>query len=198
MNSSPFLIWLDKNIQQGRKSRNIDRDGRTVTLKEEKDDFHMHVKIENASRRLVVVNFEQDGKATTYFEGGRGFGDRCDFLVLDETEDEYVAYLIELEAKVPSKHGASQLRWSAPYLKYILAVFLEDSRKTSEEKKLTLKYYQIGKEYQSWIKRKQMKREKGERFTKWDEYHMCDVYYCTYEGHRIEFRDFGITTAQTE
>lgn len=67
MNSAPFLDWLDKNIQQGRKSKNIDRDGRTVTLKEEKVDFRMHVKIENASRRLIVVNFEQDGKATTYF-----------------------------------------------------------------------------------------------------------------------------------
>lgn len=191
MNNSPLLIWLDNNIQPNRMSRNIDRDGQTVTLKEVKGDFSMKVRIENVERRLVIFNFEQGGKTTTYFKGDRGFGERCDFLILDETDDEYLAYLIELENTVPSSHGASQLRWSVPYLKYVLEVFLEDKLIPDGEKKLRIKFFQIGHEYQTWIKRSLMKRESNQRFVKWDGYDNFDIFYCAYKGHKIEFCDFG-------
>ena len=93
-----------------------------VYLKEQKTGFSMNVKIENVDQGLSIINFEQMGKVTTYFKGRgkvkgeewkKGFNNRCDFLVLEETDDEYIAYLIELKNKVPDQHAASQLRWSA-------------------------------------------------------------------------------------
>ena len=107
MNSLSFVAWLRENVRPDRKLTNIFRDGQTITLKEERESFYMEVKIDGVDRHLIVINFEQQGSGSTYLKGDLGFGDRCDFLILDETPKEYVAYLIELKSKVPDKSGAT-------------------------------------------------------------------------------------------
>lgn len=191
LNSLLFSRWLDENIQEERKTRNIRWDGRAVYLEEKKTDFSMLVKIENVDRGLVVVNFDNLGGSTTYLRGGKGFGDRCDFLVLEETDDEYVAYLIELENQVPANHAISQLRWSAPYLRYILEVYLEHSLMECPEKELNVKFFMVGTSYSSLVNKGGMKRQTARMFEKWDVGTRLDMYYRIYtEGHRFDFSEF--------
>ena len=185
-----FSDWLDKNVQEERKTQNIHWNGRTVFLEENKPDFRMRVRVDNVDQGLVVINFEQLGKTTTYLRGERGFGDRCDFLVLEETDDEYIAYLIELENKVPERHGASQLRWSAPYLKYILEVFLEHSSMMCSQKKLNMKFFLIGNSYPGWLNRAGMKRQIVPKFEKLDISSRLNMYCSIYARHRFEFCEF--------
>ena len=189
-----FSDWLDKNVQEERKTKNIHWNGRTVFLEENKPDFSMSVRVDNVDRGLVVINFEQLGKTTTYLRGGEGFGDRCDFLVLEETDDEYIAYLIELENKVPARHAASQLRWSAPYLKYILEVFLEHSSMTCSEKKLNMKFFMIGNSYPAWLNRVGMKRQIVRKFEKLDISSRLDMYCSIFAGQKFEFCEFREVT----
>ena len=190
MNSLSFVAWLRENVRPDRKLTNIFRDGQTITLKEERESFYMEVKIDGVDRHLIVINFEQQGSGSTYLKGDMGFGDRCDFLILDETPKEYVAYLIELKRKVPDKSGAEQLRWSVPFLKYIFSVFREDNYPKSDSKKLRLKYFQIGKDYQSWVKRQKMRRYKQGRFLKWNGYERFNILYCASDG--IKFKEFKV------
>ena len=190
MNSLSFVAWLRENVRPDRKLTNIFRDGQTITLKEERESFYMEVKIDGVDRHLIVINFEQQGSGSTYLKGDLGFGNRCDFLILDETPKEYVAYLIELKRKVPDKSGAEQLRWPVPFLKYIFSVFREDNYPKSDSKKLRLKYFQIGKDYQSWVKRQKMRRYKQGRFLKWNGYERFNILYCTSEG--IKFKEFKV------
>ena len=191
MNSLLFSGWLDENIQEERKTKNIRWDGRAVFLEEKKTDYRMQVKIENVDRDLVVINFDHLGGSTTYLRGGKGFGDRCDFLVLEETNDEYVAYLIELENQVPTRHAVSQLRWSAPYLKYILEVFLEHSFMKCPEKELNVKFFMVGTSYSGLVNKGGMKRQTSRMFEKWDVSTRLKIYYRIYTaGHRFNFSEF--------
>ena len=190
MNSLSFVAWLRDNVRPGRKLTNIQRDGQSITLKEERDNFCMEVKIAGVDRHLTVINFEQQGTGSTYLKGELGFGDRCDFLILDETPKEYVAYLIELKNKVPDKKGAEQLRWSVPFLKYIFSVFREDNHPKPDSKELSLKYFQIGNDYQSWVKRQQMKRYKQGRFLKWNGYERFNILYCASSG--LKYKEFKV------
>ncbi len=190
MSSLPFSNWLNKNIEEERKTTNIQWDSRTVFLEENKPDYRMRIRVDNIDQGLVVINFEQLGKTTTYFKGERGFGDRCDFLVLEETADEYIAYFIELEKKVPHEHAASQLRWSAPYLKYILKVFLEDSWKDKSEKSLRMKFFMIGNHYNAHLNRGGMRTGTVPEFIKWDDHTKFDIYFRVYGGITIDFREF--------
>lgn len=191
MSSLLFSGWLDENIQEVRKTKNIRWDGRTVFLEEKKGAYRMSVKIENVDRGLVVINFDHLGGSTTYLRGGKGFGDRCDILVLEETDNEYVAYLIELENQVPANHAMSQLRWSAPYLKYILEVFLEDSLMEFPEKKLNVKFFMVGTRLSGLVNKGGMKRQSARMFDKWEVSTRLDMYYRVYTaGHRFEFREF--------
>ena len=190
MNSLSFVAWLRDNVRPDRKLTNIQRDGQSITLKEERENFCMEVKIDGVDRHLTVINFEQQGTGSTYLKGELGFGDRCDFLILDETPKEYVAYLIELKNKVPDKKGAEQLRWSVPFLKYIFSVFREDNHPKPDSKKLSLKYFQIGNDYQSWVKRQQMKRYKQGRFLKWNGYERFNILYCASSG--LKYKEFKV------
>lgn len=49
-----FSDWLDENIQDERKTKNIRRNGSTVYLKEQKTGFSMNVKIENVDQGLSM------------------------------------------------------------------------------------------------------------------------------------------------
>ena len=185
-----FSEWLDENITEERKTKNIHWNGRTVFLEEIKTDFSMRVKIDNVDQGLVVINFEQLGKATTYLKGEKGFGERCDFLVLEETDDEYIAYLIELENTVPERHPTSQLRWSAPFLKYNLEVFLEHSSIVCSEKELKMKFFMIGNKYPRWLNRSGMRRQPVPKFEKLDINSRLEIYCSILATHRFEFREF--------
>ena len=190
MSSLPFSNWLNENISEERKTTNIQWDSRTVFLEENKPDYSMRTGVDNIDQGLVVINFEQPGKTTTYFRGERGFGDRCDFLVLEETADEYIAYFIELENRVPHEHAASQLRWSVPYLKYILKVFLEDIWKDRSKKRLRMRFFMIGNHDNSFLNRGGMRTGTVSRFIKWDDHARFDIYFRVYAGARIDFREF--------
>ena len=186
----PFSDWLCRNITEERKTKNIHWNGRTVTLEEKRDGFHMSVRIDNVDQGLVVINFEQMGRATTYLRGNKGFGDRCDFLVLEETDDEYIAYLIELENTVPERHPTSQLRWSAPYLKYNLEVFLEHSSIVSSEKELNMNIFMIGNRYPNWLNRSGMRRKPIQKFERLDVSSRLDMYCSIYAAYGFDFSDF--------
>ena len=190
MNRLSFSDWLIENIQEWRKSRKINWDGQTLILEEVDDNVCMKVRIEKVSRDLAVFNFDQGVDVNSQLKRSQEFIQRCDFMALEETALEYIVYLIELKAKVPSKKGAAQLRWSAPFLEYILAVFLSDSLLEDPEKKLKIKHFQIGDDYVSWVKRMYMKRQNQQRFEWWYDFKGPDFLYCTYQGHRLEFSDF--------
>ena len=134
------------------------------------------------------MDFEQEGSGSPYFKDGEGFGQRCDFLIVDETPNEHLAYLIELKRKVPNKRGAEQLRWSGPFLRYIFSVFQEDTGVGEKGKGLRLRYFQLGNEYQAWVKKREMKRSQRRRFHKWDEYQGFDIFYSVSTG--LKFREF--------
>ena len=190
MNNLPFSDWLKENINEERFSDKVYWDGGTVTLEEKDTYFHMCVKIENVQKRLVVINFDNGVNQGLYFKRSDELSKRCDFVILEETEDEIIAYLIELKGKVPDKNGALQLRWSAPYFAYIFSVFLGDSLLTNPNKELKFKFFQIGKQYSIWTNREFMKRQKNQRFQICDMFNGPDFKYCTHQGHRIEFKDF--------
>lgn len=190
MNNLPFSDWLKVNINEERFSDKVYWDGGTVTLEEKDNNFHMCVRIENVSKRLVVINFDKGVNQGLYFKRSDELGKRCDFLILEETEDEYTAYLIELKAKVPDRNGALQLKWSAPYFAYIFAVYLGDSLLTNPKKAIKLRFFQIGKQYSIWTNRESMKRQQNQRFQICDMFSGPDFLYCTHQGHRLEFDDF--------
>ena len=190
MNELPFSDWLKENINEERFSDRVYWDGGTVTLEEKDNRFHMCVRIENVNKHLVFVNFDNGVKQGLYFRRGDELSKRCDFAVLEETEEEFIAYLIELKGKVPDRDGAIQLKWSAPYFTYIFAVFLGDSLLTNPNKELKVKFFQIGKQYSIWANREFMKRQQNQRFQVCDRFSGPDFLYCTYQGHRLEFSDF--------
>ena len=190
MNKLPFSDWLKENINEERFSEKVYWDGRTLTLEERENTFHMCVRIENVSKHVVVFFFDRGVHQGLYFNRGDEFSKRCDFVVFEETEDEFIAYLIELKGKVPDENGAVQLQWSAPYFRYIFELFLSDSLPATSNRELKLKYFQIGKDYQNFIKRKFMKRQQNQRFEIWGGFSGPDFLYCTYKGHKLEFSDF--------
>lgn len=190
MNRLSFSDWLEENINEERFSDKIYWDGGTVTIEEKDCGFHMYVKIENVSKHLVAFNFDKGVKQGLYFRKGDELSRRCDFVFLEETQDEYIAYFIELKGKVPDREGAIQLKWSAPYFAYIFAVFLGASLLPNPNKELKVKFFQIGKQYKSWINRGSMRRQQGRRFQRCDRFCGPDFLYCTYQGHRLEFDDF--------
>lgn len=190
MNNLPFSDWLKENINEERFSDKIYWDGRTVTLEERKKSFHMRVKIESINQRLIVINFDDGVSQKSYFKNGDELSQRCDFVILEETENEYIAYLIELKNRVPDSKGAMQLKWSAPYFAYILAVFMGDSLLTNPKKEFKVKFFQIGKQYSTWANRGFMKREQNRRFQTFNDFSGPDFLYCTYQGHLLEFKDF--------
>lgn len=190
MSRLSFSRWLGENIQEWRGSKYITRDGSKLILEEKENNFCMKVEIENTSPHLVVIKFDPGDNETTYFKRSGEFSRRCDFLVLEETSDEYIVYFIELKGKVPHEGGASQLRWSDPFLRYIMSVFLADSLRVKPDKSLRVKAFQIGKDYSQWANKGFMKRQQKRRFQICDSFSGPDFLYCTYQGHRLEFKDF--------
>lgn len=190
----PFSDWLNENIKEERKTKNIRWSGRTVFLEEKTPTVSMSVKIDNVDQGLVVINFDQLGKTTTYLKGGKGFGDRCDFLILEETDDKYVAYLIELENTVPALHPLSQLRWSAPYLKYNLEVFLEHGLMMRSEKELSVKYFMIGNRHPNWLNRAGMKRGNIPKFQRLNISVRLEMYCSIYAKDKFDFSEFREVT----
>ena len=190
----PFSDWLIDNIKEERKTKNIRWNGRTVFLEERTPTINMSVKIDNVDQGLVVINFDQMGNTTTYLKGERGFGDRCDFLILEETANKYVAYLIELENTVPEDHPLSQLRWSAPYLKYNLEVFLEHGLMKRPEKELKIKFFMIGNRHPNWLRRMGMKRETIPKFQRLDFSSRLEMYCSIYAKDKFDFSEFREAT----
>lgn len=191
MNRLPFSDWLREIIVQNRFTEKIYWSGGSLTLEEKDGNFHMLVKIENVDKRFVVFNFDNGVNQGLYFKRiGDALSKRCDFVIFEETDSGYTAYLVELKSQVPDRDGATQFKWSEPYFRYILSVFLADSLLLKSEKELEIKFFQIGKDYSQWYKKRFMGRQRKQKFTWHCDFAGPDFLFCTYQGHRLEFNDF--------
>ena len=130
------------------------RNRRTFLLEEDSGPDRMTLRVLNVTETAVVMHFDK-GDRRQLFKSGKGYDflKRCDFLILDESDLEYVAIFIELKRSFEDeegdrrckRRGERQLRWSLPSLKYLLDVFETDTRVTDRKKKLVAKYFLVAK-----------------------------------------------------
>ena len=149
-----FAAWLKEHIKQDMLRSGESRNQRTFLLKEFSGTDRMTLRVDNVPETAAVMRFDE-GERRQLFESERGYDflKRCDFLILDESDVEYLAILIELKRSFEDeenergckKRGERQLRWSLPSLKYLLDVFETDTRVIDREKKLVVSYFLVAK-----------------------------------------------------
>ncbi|MDE0142899.1 MAG: hypothetical protein OXI80_15355 [Caldilineaceae bacterium] len=147
-----FKDWLEEHLRRDMILPEDCRDGRTITLKDTQSDIA--IKVENVPRSSVVVNLEIGGRRQVFeTDNGREFHDRCDYLILEESETEYTAVFIELKTTFENyaawyesdEKGKSQLRWSLPCLQYLLSVFETDAETRIRTKPIRAWYFLAAK-----------------------------------------------------
>ena len=143
-----FKDWLAEHLRCDMILPECCRDGRTITLRDSQSDVEF--KVENVPRSSVVVNLEIGGRRQVFeTDNGCEYYDRCDYLILEESETEYIAVFIEIKATFnhyeswyeSDEKGKSQLRWSLPCLQYLLSVFETDFETRSRSKKIRAWYF---------------------------------------------------------
>ena len=164
-----FAAWLKEHIKQNMLRSGESMNRRTFLLKEVSGTDRMTLRVDNVPETAAVMRFDE-GERRQLFESERGYDflKRCDFLILDESDVEYSAILIELKRSFEDeegdrrckKRGERQLRWSLPSLKYLLDVFETDTRVTDRKKKLVAKYFLVAKDPD----RRRRKRRSREHF----------------------------------
>ena len=91
-----FKDWLEEHLRCDMILPENCRDGRTITLKDTQSDIA--IRVENVPRSSVVVNLEIGGRRQVFeTDNGCDFYDRCDYLILEESETEYMAVFIETQ-----------------------------------------------------------------------------------------------------
>ena len=128
-----FKDWIEERLRSDMILPEGCKDGRTFILKDTQSSTA--IRVENVPRSSVVVNLEIGGRRQVFKTGnGCEFYDRCDFLILEESETEYMAVFIEIKTTFQEyeawyesdEKGKSQLRWSLPCLQYLLSVYETD------------------------------------------------------------------------
>ena len=148
-----FADWLKEHIKQDMLRSGESRNRRTFLLKEFSGTDRMTLRVDNVPETAAVMRFDE-GERRQLFESERGYDflKRCDFLILDESDVEYLAILIELKRSFEDeenergckKRGERQLRWSLPSLKYLLDVFETDTRVIDRRKKASCQLFSSG------------------------------------------------------
>ena len=125
-----FKDWIEEHLRCDMILPEDRRDGRTVTLNDNQSGTA--IRVENVPRSSVVVNLEIGGRRQVFeTDNGCEFHDRCDYMILEESDTEYTAVFIEIKSTFEDykawyesdEKGKSQLRWSLPCLQYLLSVF---------------------------------------------------------------------------
>ena len=91
-----FKDWIEERLRSDMILPEGCKDGRTFILKDTQSSTA--IRVENVPRSSVVVNLEIGGRRQVFKTGnGCEFYDRCDFLILEESETEYMAVFIEIK-----------------------------------------------------------------------------------------------------
>ena len=185
-----FAIWLKEHIKQDMLRSGEKSNRRTFLLEETSGPDRMILRVQNVPETAAVMRFDL-GDRRQLFESGRGYDflKRCDFLILDESDVEYLAIFIELKRSFEDeegdrrskKRGERQLRWSLPSLRYLLDVFETDTRAADRKKKLVAKYYLMAKDPD----RRRRKRRNREHFIS-NEHEGILVHYTTKDDIKLQ------------
>ena len=185
-----FATWLKEHIKQDMLRSGEKSNRRTFLLEETSGPDRMILRVQNVPETAAVMRFDL-GDRRQLFESGRGYDflKRCDFLILDESDVEYLAIFIELKRSFEDEEGdrrskqrgERQLRWSLPSLRYLLDVFETDTRAADRKKKLVAKYYLVAKDPD----RRRRKRRNREHFIS-NEHEGILVHYTTKDDIKLQ------------
>ncbi len=147
-----FKGWIEEHLRCDMILPEGSRDGRTITLKDTQSG--LAIRVDNVPRSSVVINLEIGGRRQVFeTDNGCEFYDRCDYLILEETETEYIAVFIEIKTTFENykawyesdEKGKRQLRWSLPCLQYLLSVFETDTETRIRTKAVRAWYFLAAK-----------------------------------------------------
>ena len=148
-----FEEWIEENVHPDLLLKEGERVGRTVHLIEKDKSSAKKIQIENVPESTAIIRLDVSGMSKVFSskdnrEAKRNFSERCDFLILDETSERYIAVFVELKSRDGRniQKGKQQLRWSLPFLKYYLAVFEADCFEESGNKDIEAYYFIFSKE----------------------------------------------------
>ena len=184
-----FRDWIEEHLRWDMMLPEGCRDGSTVTLTDRQSGTA--IRVENVPRSSVVVNFEIGGRRQVFeTDNGCEFYDRCDYLILEESETEYRAVFIEIKTAFDNYEawhesdakGKSQLRWSLPCLQYLLSVFETDTETRVRIKANRAWYFLAAKKVDSRFNR----RRTVDKFDS-DNYRGLPVHYV--KEDRMELED---------
>ncbi len=180
--------WLVKNTEPSLLLSEDKWSDRSVFLEEVDPNGRMEIKVDYVWRSTIVIDYDKEGQVGFFRKRGEeSFDQRSDYLLLDELDDEYRATFIELK-KNKERHesgGEVQLRWSLPYLEYLIAVYKTDNYTTYKRKDLKVRYFRISSPPSK--RRGSPKTRTREHFIS-RHYQNIVVHYSTRD--RFKFKDF--------
>lgn len=141
-----LVEWIEENAKSCSLLPESNRDGSSVYLEETEEGGKMKITINYITGSSVVVDLDNEGQVKFFKKmGEESFDQRCDYLILVEQDDAYAAVFIELKTnkEVYESGGEVQLRWSLPYLEYLIAVFRTDKYDVFASKELIPRYFRI-------------------------------------------------------
>lgn len=142
-----FDEWIKENVHPDLLLKRCEKVGQTAHLVEKAKGSTKKILVKNIPESTVIIRCDISGMSKVFCskaerEPHRNFSERCDFLILDETNDKYRAVFIELKSGTKNiLKGKQQLRWSFPFLKYYLAVFEMDCFGECDAKEIEVRYF---------------------------------------------------------
>ena len=147
-----FEEWMRENVHPDLLLKECERVGQTAHLVEKDENSTQKVLVKDIPESTVIVRCDISGMSKMFSpkaerRPSRNFGERCDFLILNETIEKYRAIFIELKSgRRNITKGKQQLRWSLPFLKYYLAVYETDCVEECDTKDMEVRYFIFSKE----------------------------------------------------
>ena len=139
-----FGEWLNQNLAETKRLPECQRFGHAIVLSDPDAQDSAQIRVVEVPPSVSVVIPQQAGQWNLFNPGPHGWKKRCDYILMDETDDHYFAILVELKTNAPDDKGDTQLKWSLPIFHYLLSVFCIDSHSSKWNKRLKIKYFQIG------------------------------------------------------
>lgn len=144
-----FAKWAGRHVADekiSKRYKKIDHNSHDYELWEKNCDVNMSIAITGLSNNFVIIDPALIGQWHV-FKDIKHWGNRCDFLIIGELDDQPIAFFIEL--KKTMNHGEKrkaqkQLRWSRSILHFALSTYNISELATIHESDLTVKYLMVG------------------------------------------------------
>lgn len=141
-----LVNWIEQNAKTSVLLPDNLQDGTSVFLEEADQNGSMKIRIDYVPTSSVVIDLDTEGQVGFFKKTGEeSFDQRCDYLILTEQDDKYMATFIELKTnrETNDSGGEVQLRWSLPYLRYLIAVFRTAMYNQTSNKELVPRFFRI-------------------------------------------------------